>query len=111
VLTNSLAATDVAAVHSGYARYRRALLRDGVELFETKMVADSESGRRQLSVTGSSGASLHTKALIVDSRWVYIGSMNFDPRSARINTEMGILIDDLELAKQVRDQFERSTTP
>ena len=66
VQTNSLAATDVAAVHTGYMRYRKDLLRAGVELYETKRLADSDAGRRQISVTGSSGASLHTKAIIVD---------------------------------------------
>ena len=107
VHTNSLAATDVAAVHTGYMRYRKDLLRAGVEVYETKRTADSDSGRRRISVTGSSGASLHTKALIVDDRWVYIGSMNIDPR-ANLNTEMGVLIESTNLAQQVRRQFERS---
>ena len=110
VHTNSLAATDVAAVHTGYMRYRKDLLRAGVELYETKWIAGSESGRRQISVTGSSGASLHTKAIVVDDRWVYIGSMNIDPR-ANLNTEMGVLIENTVLANQVRRQFERSITP
>jgi putative cardiolipin synthase len=110
VHTNSLAATDVAAVHTGYMRYRKALLRAGVEIFETKRNADSDVGRRQISVTGSSGASLHTKAIIVDDRWVYIGSMNIDPR-ANLNTEMGVLIENTVLAGQVRRQFERSIVP
>jgi putative cardiolipin synthase len=110
VHTNSLAATDVAAVHTGYMRYRKDLLRAGVEIFETKRLADSDAGRRQISVTGSSGASLHTKAIVVDERWVFIGSMNIDPR-ANLNTEMGVLIDSNVLARQVRRQFERSITP
>jgi cardiolipin synthase C len=110
VQTNSLAATDVAAVHTGYMRYRKDLLRAGVELYETKNLADSDAGRRRISVTGSSGASLHTKAIIVDDRWVYIGSMNIDPR-ANLNTEMGVLIESTVLARQVRGQFERSITP
>jgi putative cardiolipin synthase len=111
VLTNSLAATDVAAVHTGYARVRRQLLRGGVELFEMKRKAGNETGRRQLSLTGSSGASLHTKAMLVDRRWVYVGSMNLDPRSAYLNTEMGILADSPELAAQLLRQFELSTSP
>jgi len=111
VLTNSLAATDVAAVHTGYARQRRELLKGGVELFEMKRKAGSEEGRSQISLTGSSGASLHTKAMIIDRRWVYIGSMNLDPRSAFLNTEMGVLVDSEELADQVRSQFQRTTSP
>ena len=111
VLTNSLAATDVAAVHTGYARQRRELLRGGVELYEMKRKAGSEEGRSQISLTGSSGASLHTKAMIIDRRWVFIGSMNLDPRSAYLNTEMGVLVESPALAEQVRSQFERATTP
>ena len=111
VLTNSLAATDVAAVHTGYARQRRELLRGGIELFEMKRKAGSEEGRSQISLTGSSGASLHTKAMIIDRRWVFVGSMNLDPRSAFLNTEMGVLFESEELAEQVRAQFERSTGP
>jgi putative cardiolipin synthase len=111
VLTNSLAATDVAAVHTGYARYRRALLKGGVELYEMKRKVGEERARRNLSVTGSSGSSLHTKASIVDNRWVYIGSMNLDPRSANLNTEMGVLIESAELARQVRALFERNVAP
>ena len=110
VQTNSLAATDVAAVHTGYMRYRKDILRAGVEVYETKRIADSDAGRRRISVTGSSGASLHTKAIIVDDRWVYIGSMNIDPR-ANLNTEMGVLIQSTVLAQQVRSQFERSIAP
>ena len=111
VLTNSLAATDVAAVHTGYARQRRELLAGGVELYEMKRRAGSDEGRRQLSLTGSSGASLHTKALVADERWVFVGSMNLDPRSAFLNTEMGVLIESPELAGQLRAQFERIAGP
>lgn len=111
IATNSLAATDVAAVHTGYARQRRELLKGGVELYEMKRKAGSQAGRSQISVTGSSGASLHTKAMIIDRRWVFIGSMNLDPRSAFLNTEMGVLVDSPALAAQVRGQFEHTTAP
>ncbi len=111
VLTNSLAATDVAALHTGYARYRRELLRGGVELYEMKRKAGSTEARQKISVTGSSGASLHTKAMVIDQRWVYVGSMNLDPRSANLNTEMGVLVESAELAGQLRAQFERTIGP
>ncbi|HET9693611.1 MAG TPA: phospholipase D family protein [Steroidobacteraceae bacterium] len=111
VLTNSLAATDVAAVHTGYARVRRQLARGGVELYEMKRKAGSADGRSQISVTGSSGASLHSKAMLIDRRWVYVGSMNLDPRSAILNTEMGVLVDSPELAEQLRDQWDLITSP
>jgi cardiolipin synthase C len=111
VLTNSLAATDVAAVHTGYARYRRDLLRGGVDLYEMKRRAGSETGRSKISVTGSSGASLHTKAMIIDGRWVFVGSMNIDPRSANLNTEMGVLVESPELAAQLRHEFDHIIGP
>jgi cardiolipin synthase C len=111
VLTNSLAATDVAAVHTGYARYRRDLLRGGVDLYEMKRKAGSETGRSKISITGSSGASLHTKAMIIDGRWVFVGSMNIDPRSANLNTEMGVLLESPELAAQLRHEFDHIIGP
>jgi putative cardiolipin synthase len=111
VLTNSLAATDVAAVHTGYARVRRPLLDGGVELYEMKRRAGSAAGRNQISVTGSSRASLHSKAILIDHRWVYVGSMNLDPRSAILNTEMGVLVDSPELARQLREQWDLITSP
>ena len=111
VLTNSLAATDVAAVHTGYARVRRQLARGGVELYEMKRKAAGAEGRGQLSVTGSSGASLHSKAVLIDGRWVYVGSMNLDPRSTVLNTEMGVLVDSPDLAEQLRRQWDLITSP
>jgi putative cardiolipin synthase len=110
-LTNSLAATDVVAVHVGYARYRRELLKAGVELYEMKRSAGDAGGGKHVSVLGSKGASLHTKAMVVDARWSFVGSMNLDPRSANLNTEMGVLVDSPELAEQLRSQFEYNTSP
>ncbi|WP_323038972.1 phospholipase D family protein [Gemmobacter sp.] len=87
VLTNSLAATDVAAVHGGYARYRKALLKAGVALYELRPTAR----KRRMSFRGKSQASLHTKAFTLDGETGFVGSLNFDPRSASLNTEMGVL--------------------
>jgi putative cardiolipin synthase len=111
VLTNSLAATDVVAVHVGYARYRRELLKAGVELHEMKRSTGEAAANKHVSVLGSKRASLHTKAMIVDSRWSFVGSMNIDPRSANLNTEMGVLVDSPDLAAQLRAQFEAITSP
>jgi len=96
VLTNSLAANDVVAVHGGYAGYRVPLLRDGVALFELK--PDGDPGG---SLFGSSGASLHTKAFVVDREQGYIGSFNLDPRSMDLNTEMGLLFRDRAAAEEL----------
>lgn len=108
VLTNCLNATDVAAVHGGYARYRRALLKAGVEIHELKRssVLPLES-----SFQGSSRASLHTKAVVVDGRTAFVGSFNLDPRSTWINTEMGVLIDAPEFAAQVRADYLANLVP
>jgi putative cardiolipin synthase len=99
VVTNSLAATDVAAVHGGYAADRKALLLGGVALYELKPIGDPDS--RRLSPLGSSGASLHTKAATVDGRHVFVGSFNLDPRSAWLNCEMGVIVGSRALAAQL----------
>jgi putative cardiolipin synthase len=107
VLTNSLAATDVAAVHGAYASYRQALLEAGVTLFELK----PKITRRRISFFGSSGASLHTKAFTVDRTFGFVGSFNFDPRSISLNTEMGVLFRDAELANEIRTVVAEETAP
>lgn len=104
VLTNSLEATDVAAVHAGYAKRRKPLLEAGVKLFEMKRDVSSASTRAR-GPTGSSGSSLHAKTFSVDRSRVFVGSLNFDPRSERLNTEMGFVIDSPELAQRIADSF------
>ncbi|MEO3470792.1 phospholipase D family protein [Roseomonas sp. CAU 1739] len=106
VVTNSLAATDVVAVHGGYARYRERLLAAGVELHELK-----PSGDEGRSVFGSRGASLHTKAFVIDGRLAFVGSFNLDPRSIALNTEMGTFIEDARVAEQLRAEHGRLTAP
>ncbi len=106
VLTNSLAATDVPAVHAGYAKRRLALLRGGVKLFELKPDSGaprSSSGDRGL--TGSSGASMHAKTFAIDGERVFVGSFNLDPRSADLNTESGFVIDSAVMAKRIDAVF------
>ena len=104
VLTNSLAATDVLAVHSGYARYRTPLLEAGVALFELKPRGELDS-----SLFGSSGASLHTKAFVVDDAAGFIGSFNIDPRSISLNTEMGLLFHDRDAAAALQAVYRAKT--
>ena len=106
VLTNSLAATDVLAVHGGYARYRRRLLRAGVELYELR-----RGGQQGQSLFGSGHASLHTKAFSVDGALAFVGSFNIDPRSAYLNTEMGIFVRHPGLAGDLDAEFARLTDP
>ncbi len=92
ILTNSLAGTDEVSVHSGYARRRKELLRAGVQLFEIKPTA-APILKRGEEIGKHSTAGLHAKTFAVDQRRVFVGSFNFDPRSAKLNTEMGLIID------------------
>ncbi|WP_416178177.1 phospholipase D family protein [Bergeriella denitrificans] len=109
VLTNSLQATDVAAVHSGYARYRKPLLKAGIKLYELQP-NHAVPKTKDRGLTGSSATSLHAKTFIVDAKRVFIGSFNLDPRSARLNTEMGVVIESPEIAGQMQRTLE-TTTP
>ncbi|MGG2399166.1 phospholipase D family protein [Pseudomonas sp. SH1-B] len=99
LLTNSLDATDVPAVHGGYAPYRRELLEHGVRLFELRRQPGRDAS---YSFSGTSESSLHSKAMVLDRRYAFIGSFNFDPRSLLWNTEVGVLIDSPQLSEQVR---------
>ena len=109
VLTNSLAATDVAAVHAGYAKRRHALLRGGIRLFELKPDGHAaRSSRADRGLAGSSGASLHAKTFAVDGQRVFIGSFNLDPRSAALNTESGFVIDSPRMATEIRQAFKET---
>ena len=155
VVTNSLAANDVVAVHGGYAKYRPDLLRAGVRLYEIRPQSGDEadggrdgdagpggaglslgsgagdrpasggapgsgpgagagSGSRATAGSGkaaSSGASLHTKAYLVDDRRGFIGSFNMDPRSADLNTEMGVFFDDPKMAAALSTEYIHLASP
>ena len=105
LLTNSLEATDVPAVHGGYAPYRKALLEHGVRLFELRRQPGDHGGSGPhlfRSTWRGSDSSLHSKAMIFDRQKSFIGSFNFDPRSVLWNTEVGVLVDSPELAEHVR---------
>jgi putative cardiolipin synthase len=107
VLTNSLVANDVAAVHGGYTRYRTPLLDGGVSLWELKPMA----GRRVTSrVLTTSRACLHTKALAVDGEALFVGSYNLDPRSRFLNCEQGIMARNAPLAEQLESIFRQQTS-
>jgi putative cardiolipin synthase len=106
VLTNSMAATDEPMVHRAYARYRRAMLDMGVTIHEL-----SPGLIRQTGVFGdfrSSDGRLHAKVAMADRRWVLVGSMNMDGRSALANTELGLLIDSPALAWELRSLWQRA---
>lgn len=106
VLTNSLDATDVAAVHAGYAKRRKDLLAAGIELYELRRVSTNDKRHESAGPFGSSGSSLHAKTFAVDHKRVFVGSFNFDPRSTHLNTEMGFVIESPNLALQIEQYFD-----
>ena len=111
VLTNSLEATDVAFVHAGYAKRRKPLLNAGITLYELRRAMTTGPGpEKPAGSIGSSGSSLHAKTFSADRARVFIGSFNFDPRSATLNTEMGFIIESPALAGQIDATF-RSRVP
>lgn len=106
ILTNSLAATDVTAVHAGYAPARRELLASGVALYELRPRGEEVDAAHRSGFLGSSSASLHAKTFTLDRRVVFIGSLNLDPRSVVLNTELGLIIDSEELAAILTADFD-----
>jgi putative cardiolipin synthase len=106
IVTNSLASSDHTLVHGGYTAYRKRLLKSGIRICEI---------RGDLYIPGTEDAgsydtksSLHTKAFIVDRRYFFMGSFNWDPRSANINTELGIIIESPEIAERLSTAMEEA---
>ena len=108
ILTNSLASTDVGIVHAGYAKYRKDLLRAGIELYEMNQKTSKEERKQKKGKYGSSKASLHAKAFIFDRKQVFIGSLNLDPRAVLHNTEIGVVLASTEIASGMGDWFDRN---
>ncbi|MCY7339710.1 MAG: phospholipase D family protein, partial [Sphingomonas bacterium] len=117
ILTNALESTDVPIVYAGYADKRKALLRAGIQLYEMRRPARAGSPDRRIVGSGGSGSgsgtaiggsatALHAKTFSVDRTRTFIGSFNFDPRSARLNTELGVVIDSPLLAARIDDAFD-----
>jgi putative cardiolipin synthase len=114
ILTNSLASTDNTPAFSGYHRQRPRLLNAGVELFEYKphpgIQAELVERYPRLAANNPVFA-LHAKSMVIDDRLIYIGTFNLDPRSANLNTEVGVLIESKELARQLTASIERDMLP
>ena len=111
VLTNSLASNDVPAVTAKYKKYRKPLIEAGVELYEFSAHPEIQAGIVDTDPIKAKFAGLHTKALVVDRESVYIGSLNLDPRSIRLNTEMGMIVTSAALAEEVAAIAERDMSP
>jgi putative cardiolipin synthase len=121
ILTNALEATDVPIVHAGYAKWRRKLLRAGVRIFELRRPDAAARPVRRASGAGGAGSrlgsgasrlggagsALHAKTFLVDAERLFVGSFNFDPRSANLNTELGFVIDSPALAGDMESELDR----
>ena len=114
ILTNALEATDVPVVHAGYAKRRQPLLRAGVRIFELRGADAARRPDRDVSGIGSTGShlsdagsALHAKTFAVDGRRLFVGSFNFDPRSANLNTELGFVIESPVLARGLHESLMR----
>jgi putative cardiolipin synthase len=110
LVTNSLAATDHTYAFSGYYIHRRELLDRGVEIYELRPDAAMWSLHRTES-SQAKFVALHAKVVVLDRRWVYVGSMNFDPRAAHWNTELGLLVESEALANEVIGHFSEDLSP
>jgi putative cardiolipin synthase len=108
VLTNSLEAGDGPYVYSGFAKRRKALLGSGITLYEMRRLSPAKDDRNRIGPLGSSGSSLHAKTFSVDRSRFFVGSFNFDPRSRKLNTELGFVIDSPAMAQAIEAAFHES---
>ena len=110
VLTNSFAANDFSLSHGGYQRYRIALLKAGVQLYEFRRGGVRTTKRNITWFKKKPLSYLHAKSIIIDDRYIYVGSVNYTPRSSYLNTEISIMVDSTILASQLRQTFAKLTT-
>ncbi|MBP7587104.1 MAG: phospholipase D family protein [Vicinamibacteria bacterium] len=108
ILTNSLEASDVPAVYSGFAKRRKPLLEAGITLYEMRRLSPDADESKFAGPFGSSGSSLHAKTFSVDRSRFFVGSFNFDPRSRKLNTELGFVVDSPVLARRIEAAFHES---
>lgn len=112
ILTNSLESSTVLVAQSGYMQYRVPLLENGVELYEIRSLLGNSRGSGQTNAISRYGNySLHAKLFVFDRKSLFIGSMNFDQRSMHLNTEIGLIIDSPELARQIAARFDAMVQP
>lgn len=97
IVTNSLASNDVTSVFGGYRKYRKELIKQGIELFEMNSMPQNFSDVRKFGSSGATG--LHGKVMIADRKHIFVGSMNLDPRSVELNTEMGLVFYNSVMAE------------
>jgi putative cardiolipin synthase len=108
ILTNSLASNDVAAVHAGYSKFRIPLLRCGVELYELDEHLRVEERRAFTWLPGLSKSSLHAKSMVIDKTRMFVGSFNYDQRSLYLNTEIGLVFEQGDIAGLAAEKFDKN---
>jgi len=112
ILTNSLESSPDLMAHAGYTHYRVPLLKDGANLYEARSLLGNARGSGQtLKLSRYGNYALHAKLFVFDRQKIFIGSMNLDQRSKRINTEVGLIIDSGELAQQTAARFDAMVQP
>lgn len=103
VITNSLASNDVVIAHAAYARFRSDVLSSGANLYEFRgdpaLMRDDPAESR----------SLHSKYILFDKDTVFLGSLNLDPRSLHLNTELGVILRSASLTRELTDYFNQLT--
>ncbi len=110
ILTNSLGATNHPIVHSAYKKHRKKVVELGVKLYEMRHDAAAREEYDTPPVV-SQAFGLHAKVIIVDRRFVYVGSLNLDPRSIYLNTEFGLIIESPEFARALTHEFDLTLLP
>lgn len=110
VLTNSLASNDMLAAHAGYSRYRKRLLQGGIQIYELRPDAGGNYESRSLKARSAKSA-VHTKSIVFDQESVIIGTMNIDPRSFDLNTEIVLYIENEDVARQAADYLDSGVQP
>jgi putative cardiolipin synthase len=108
IFTNSTASNDLPFVHAGYSKYRKGLLRAGVELYEMDKELTSSQRIDKKEGVDSSTTSLHAKAFVFDRKKVFIGSLNLDPRAIHNNTEIGVIFSSAEIADEMGKWFDQN---
>lgn len=108
ILTNALSSSDVGIIHAGYAKYRKDLLRSGIELYELNKKISRKERKAKKGELGSSKASLHAKSFVFDRDTVFVGSLNLDSRAVYHNTEIGVVFQSTEIAAGMGEWFDQN---
>ncbi len=105
-LTNSMASNNLIINHAGYAKVRKDIIENGIELYEIKPVIDTCLVEHfpEKDCNQEQPITLHTKTAVIDDKYAYVGSLNFNLRSVYLNTESALIIDSEKIANQLKHQ-------